>query len=636
MKIPIELESSTDFTARVAVLVAREDAIIYVDTSFLMWLTKIGRTSRRQLLDWLVANCPNRVRVPVWSAHEYLRHHVANTIVTELDQRASSLAKIASKTYNYLRPFLDDTLAPGTITAESQQVAAREALNQIQHLAKTVKRWTDDHEAHAAEVITFINDHVLDKTRVFEYMSDIETLSKGRFNGRLPPGFQDRGKKAQVVASMGEEEDAGTQVGSNHWGDLIFWKEVLFHATETAAGAIIILTNDRKNDWYLGGRHQQNIDDDLLRLKARWDPVPCAHPMLNLEARVTAGISDIVLLDAPYLGALLRNMTGEQVKEFVDVAIVPDPPSASAETMRRRALVEEYREQHKLKDAAAAAAKGVKFLDGPQMVNVPAAFSRALYESRGIVDTGGPVDALLQDMRVAIESRESVANLLTQERVEPLNNSMLTTLARELHDRCLARAPGYDEAITDLVSMLSKLPELTAASLYLGLIASMYLERESNQARLPPSSPIAPYLFDEQGANYAVQPIMALRKKFETLEHWPLYLLDVDRPEVEVILDIVPDTYEEVILDSLRLAGEEVFTRAQKSPNLMLTTIFEGRLELSGEEVVKSACELFSVPFDQVTRTNDFDRLFKVDPTAGFKLLHLVYVENPNDEDSNS
>jgi len=636
MKIPIELESSTDFTTRVAVLVPRDDAIVYVDTSFLMWLTKIGRTSRSQLLDWMVANCPNRVHVPVWSAHEYLRHHVAGTIVTELDHKASSLANIASKTYNYLRPFLDDTLAPGTITAESQQVAAREALNEIQNLAKTVKRWTDDYEEHASEVITFINDHVLDKTRVFEYMSDIETLSKGRFNGRLPPGFQDRGKKAQVVASTGEEEDAGIQVGSNHWGDLIFWKEVLYHAAEAGAGVIIILTNDRKNDWYLGGRHQHSIDEDLLRLKARWDPVPCVHPMLNLEASITAGTSDIVLLDAPYLGALLRNMTGEQVKEFVDVAIVPDPPRASAETIRRRALVKDYREEHKLKDAEDAAAKGIKFLDSSQLVNVPAAFSRALYESRGAPDVGGLVDALLQDMKVTIESRESVTNLLTQERVEPLNNSMLTTLARELHDRCLARTPGYDEAITDLVSILSKLPELTAASLYLGLIASMYLERESNQARLPPSSPVAPLLFDQQGANYAVQPIMALRKKFETLERWPLYLLDVDRPEVEVILDIVPDTYEEVILDSLRLADEEVFTRAQKAPNLMLTTIFEGRLELSGEEVVKSACELFGVPFDQVTRTSDFDRFFKVDPTAGFKSLHLVYVDNVDDEDANS
>lgn len=636
MKIPIELESSSDFAARVAALVPRGDAFVYVDTSFLMWLTKIGRTSRSQLVDWLVANCPNRVHVPVWSAHEYLRHHVAGTIVTELDQRAKELADIANKTYDYLRPFLDDPLELGAINAETQQVTAREALNKIQQLAKTAKRWNEEYQKHAAEVITFINDYVLGKTRVFEYMSEIEALSKGRFNGRLPPGFQDQRKKAQVVASSHEDENVGIHVGSNRWGDLIFWKEVLAHAAEMGAGAIIILINDRKNDWHLGGRGIHGVDEDLLRLKTRWKPVPCIHPMLDLEARVTSGVGDIVLLDAPYLGALLRNMTGEQVKEFIDVAIVPDPPRAPAETIRRRALVEEYREQLKLKDAEDAAAKGVNFPDGPQMANVPAAFARALYNSRGTPEVGGLVDVLLQDMEAAIKVGESVTNLLTQERVEPLNNSMLTMLARELHDRCLARTPGYDETITDLVSMLSKLPELTAASLYLGFIASMYLERASNQARLPPRSPAALSLFEQQGANYAAQPISTLTKKFETLERWPLYLLDCDRPKVEVILDIVPDTYGEVILDSLRLGGEEVFTRAQEDSDLTLTTIFEGRLELLGEEVVKSACVLFSVPFDQVTRTSDFDELFNVDPTAGFKLLHTVYVDNVDNEDADS
>jgi hypothetical protein len=636
MKIPIELESSTDFTARVAVLVAREDAIVYVDTSFLMWLTKIGRTSRRQLMDWLVANCPDRVYVPVWSAHEYLRHHMAETIVTELTQRAKSLDKIASKTYNYLRPFLDDILVPGTVNAETQQVDARAALNELQVLAKTVQKWTKEHKEHAAEVITFINDHVLEKTHVFEYMSYIETLSKGRFNGRIPPGFQDRGKKAQVIVSTDEDENAGTQLGSNHWGDLIFWKEILSHATEMSAAAIIILTNDRKNDWYLKSSNKHSIDVDLLKLKSSWESVPCVHPMLNLEARVEANVNDIVLLDAPYLGALLRSMVGEPAKNFVDVAIVPDPPRTPGKSNRSRAVVNEVLKPDDLIDAEDASAEDVAVQDEPQTPIDTNTFARALFDSREAPEAGGPVDALLQDIKVAMEGRESVTNLLTEERIEPLDNSMLTTMARELHDRCLARTPGYDEAITDVVSMLDKLPELTAASIYLGLIASMYLERETNEARLPPSSPIASFLFATQDANYAVQPINTLRKKFETLNRWPLYILDVARPKVKAILDIVPDTYEEVILDSLRLAGEEVFTRAQNDPKLNLATLFEGRLELSGEEVIKTACELFSVPFDQVERTGDFNRPFNIDPTAGYKLLRSVYVDNVNKEDADS
>src|SRR5689334_9824254 len=112
MQIPIEFESSTDFSVRVATLVVREDTHIYFDTSFLMWFTKIGRTSRHELLDWLTAKCSERIHVPVWSAHEYLHHHVAGTILGEVDRIATELTDIASRTYANLRPFLDDPLSP--------------------------------------------------------------------------------------------------------------------------------------------------------------------------------------------------------------------------------------------------------------------------------------------------------------------------------------------------------------------------------------------------------------------------------------------------------------------------------------------------------------------------------------------
>jgi hypothetical protein len=105
MRIPTETESSTHFVNRVAALLPLNDTQIYVDTSFLMWLSKIGQKSRRQFIDWLAATCPHRVHVPVWSAHEYLRHHVAGTILDDLEKRAKQLTDIATQSYAYLRPF---------------------------------------------------------------------------------------------------------------------------------------------------------------------------------------------------------------------------------------------------------------------------------------------------------------------------------------------------------------------------------------------------------------------------------------------------------------------------------------------------------------------------------------------------
>jgi hypothetical protein len=628
MKIPIDLETSTDFANRVAKLVSLDGTRVYVDTSFLMWLTKVGRTSRGQLFDWLAAECPGRVHVPVWAAHEYLRHHVAGTIVGELDRMAKELWDVANRTYVNLRPFLDDLIVPGERNAESQQVAARETLNELQALAISSKRWSEEYKEHAAQIINFINGHVPDKTPVFEYMSGIEAIGMGRFEARLPPGFQDRRKKAQLGTATGGGGSDDVLVGGNRWGDLIFWKEVLDHAADRDTKAIIILTNDRKNDWHMGGGGTEGVSKDLLELKSSWKPVPCAHPTLCLEARIAAGVEDVVLLDTPYLGALLRTLAGDSVKEFVDVAIVPDPPAPPTETARRKALLDDHLRQSEIEDAEKAAESGLRFLDSALVQGGSAPSMRALYESRGTLDEDEAASLLLHELEAAIERGESAANLLTKESVELLDNSMLATLARELHDRGLAGVPGYDEALTDLISLLNELPELTAASLYLGFIASMYLERPTNKPRFPPQSRVASLLLERQDAPYAAEPISALRKKFAKLERWPLYLLDVGRPPIHVHLDNAPGTPGEVVLNSVRLAGEEVFTRAQGNSDLRLAKLFEGRSELSGGEVVKSACEFFGVPFDQVTQTDDFDRLFSIDPTAGFKDPRSVYVDN--------
>jgi hypothetical protein len=517
---------------------------------------------------------------------------------------------------------LDDPLSRGDASAEPQQVAAREALNEIQRLPHTVRSWKATYDRHAADVIAFINTHVPDRTPVFEHLAGIEALGGDRFSGRVPPGFQDRGKKGQLIEGFEPEDGQDFRTG-NRWGDLIFWKEVLDLAASAKAGSIIILTNDRKNDWHLGGRDTKGIEDDLLALKERWRPVPFAHPMLGLEARVTAGVKEVVLLDSPYVGALLRGLSDEQVAAFVDVAIVPDPPRMPNRTERRNEAIEGELKRRERQEAHQAAVAGVRFLDGRKLSRVPSAFARPLIASRSAAAHGGLVDALLGELRRAIEAGDSIADLMNDVRLQPLDNSELTMLSRELHDRSLARTPGYDEAVTDLVSILDELPEFTAASLYLGLLASMYLERPDNETRLPPSSPVAELLFARQAAQYAAQPIIALSNRFAKLERWPLYMPNPDRPEIKVRIDIVPDTDGEVILNSVRLAGEEVFTPAQGEPSLQLSAMFGGVRELTGAAIVQRGCELFAVPFDQVARTDDFERLFRLER------LPTVYADNP-------
>jgi hypothetical protein len=622
MCIPTKGETSSDFVARAAVLLESSDTLVYVDTSILMWLTKIGRTSRRQLFDWLAQNCEGRLFVPVWAAHEYLRHHVERTINSDLDEKADEIAKIAGA-YAYLRPFLDDSL--GNETATDQQVRARRVLTELEALAGTARKWKREYPVHAADVIEFINTHVPESTTVFDYMSEIEVLGEGRFSSRIPPGFQDRRKKEQQ-----RTDDAGAvdgTVGSNRWGDLIFWKEVLDHARNAGARTIIILSNDRKNDWHLGGRNDEGGDPDLIVLRKDWKPLPRAHPMLRLEAQLAADVEEVMLLDAPYLGFILRKIAGDAVKAFDDVAIVPDPPRAPTEAERRKEKAEAEKGAREQRVATGAALLGFRFADSDKVALKPARLRRALLESRVPLPPEGAARALFEDINTAVASGTSVSDLLVKERLGNLDNVMLASVAREVHDRGIAGEPRYDEALADLVKTLDELPVATAASLYLGLIASMYLVRPDDDTRIPPRSPIIQSLFERQSAEYAALPIQALDTRMAKLERGPLYRLATDMPAVYVVLDHASNADGEVVLQGIRISGEQVVTLAQGNRDLRLANLFGERTEATGRELVERACSLFGVPWGQVQEIPEFAQSYALLPTIGSKAPNSVYTE---------
>ena len=82
MHIPIKPESADDFIERVSGLLQDKRTHLYFDTPFLMWLTTIGPVSRQQFLAW-AGMLGDRTHVPLWSIHEYYRHHRHETLKTE-------------------------------------------------------------------------------------------------------------------------------------------------------------------------------------------------------------------------------------------------------------------------------------------------------------------------------------------------------------------------------------------------------------------------------------------------------------------------------------------------------------------------------------------------------------------------
>ena len=615
MRMNAKPETWEEFLPRATQALLDANTRIYFDTSFLMWLTRVGRRSRKELFDWLSANCAGRVHVPAWAAHEYLTHHVAATISVELEAKVKELSGLARTTYAFLRPFLDDPIADGSTDAQPQQLSVRAALQALDAAAEVAKKWKSHYPEHAGEVMAFVTDHVSAETSIFSEIPGIKELGLDRFDSRVPPGFQDRRKSERQA-----DDDLESWIGNNRWGDLLFWKEILAHAKGAQAQHIIILSRDCKNDWHLGGRTAPD-DESLLRLKSGWRPIPMPHPMLELEAKITSKIDRVVLLDSVYLAAVLRETAGDSVKSFVDVAIVPDPPNAA--NVRKEAVKDEVAKRNQ-RDADKASALGVLFLDGPGVGLTLAAFKAAAIRCKTAPAAGSVEQLFIERANIAISSGNSITSVIDKDSFKGFDNSMLACVGRMLHDAALAQSPGFGEAMADLLGILGGLPEGTAGSLYLGLLTSMFMPG-SRQARLPPSSPVASQIFLVQDTPFAQMPIAALASKLDGLDERPLYRPDAAKPAINIVLDIEPDSNGQTLLGSINVAGEELFHPAQIDPALNLRAMLNGVQIASGAEIVRIACELFALPFTQVLRTNDFSRDFGIAETAGFKAPSSVY-----------
>ena len=385
---------------RLAKLISDQGTHIYIDASFLMWLTKIGSESRRELIEWLRTHCEGRVHVPIWSAHEYLKHHVAGTIVADLTKKTKDVAGVARRSYAYFRPFIDEPIGSGQEDSSAIRTQTRDTLSTLDKLVSKIGRWTKSYQRHAAEVISFINALTLDRTSIFEQLVNIEQAGSARYIGAVPPGYQDRRKGRRTLQDREISDQASD--GSNRYGDLVFWKEILHHAKEAKAIGLVVITNDRKNDWYMGGSQVDGVGVALRALKNTWKPVPHPHPMLTMEAKVYAEVERFELLDSAYLAVLLRELSADQVSAFSDVAIIPDAPTSFTKRPRLTALQEADTDGPE---------DGPIFPDAPGVRNTAGTLRRALYESRSDIDEMS--EGILRELRSNVNDvrplREKIA-----------------------------------------------------------------------------------------------------------------------------------------------------------------------------------------------------------------------------------
>ncbi|WP_242152984.1 PIN-like domain-containing protein [Sphingomonas sp. BAUL-RG-20F-R05-02] len=629
LAIPIGGEDAEEFLARIAALLSAVGTHVYLDTSMLMWLTKVGDAARTQLFECLEARCSGRLHVPVWAGHEYLRHHVSKTVVTNLAETAEKLRKVGGL-YSVLHPYLDVPL--GDATPNANRVQARRALAQASALADLLGGWSAAYAANADAVIAFVNRHSTGGTNVFELVDSIEGVGAARFSGRLPPGFGDRNKKEKrpgplatgvdgsdpVTDGSGADDDGSEprMVGHNRWGDLIFWKEVLQHARLQRARSIVLLTNDRKNDWYLGGGTNAGMDAEMLATE-RLKPIPRPHPLLVAEARSVAGVRDLALLDSPYVGFLLARLLPDASDAFKDVAVVqrmgvpPPEGPAGAEGPVTPTIAPQWR-------------------DGPRVVYSKARLRDVLTRSRAPAE--GEAAALVALAATALEGGEGLGAVLVEANLRERDDDALVVFAREVGDRSRAGGAGWTSAAADLCSALLVLPHKTSGNLYAGLLASAYLERADNEARLPPSSPALETLWSLEGVPHFSAAVAAVRAKLEKSERRPVRLPGEARTPLPAVIEIEADSEGPEELGQLRIAGQRVLEPTQFRKEWRLRELMGGEERVSGERIVRAACALLGIPFEEVVPTDDFGREFGLRPEIGLRDPAQVYTANREEE----
>lgn len=487
--LPLTGIPAVDFVAEGAELLQAPRTLVYVDTSFLMWMTRIGSQSRAELIAWLTQRCGARLAVPAWAAHEYYRHLKDRTIPEELSSHLVGLRNIAEKSFDFLYPFLDEPL-DGASDNTKQLVRTREVLSALGGLASTLAGCGDHYQTNAREVTTFANAHALRESALFEYFDNLDALASARYEGRLPPGYQDKNKKPLKV----EVDGTTAEEGRNRWGDLIFWREVLDHARSKRATAILVLTRDGKPDWQMS---PQPGDDASVERPA--------HPTLGFEAWRTAGVEKLRLYDNRRL-AMIAKSEGV-APAFVRVSTLPGAPKPKSEKDLQKEEIEKHAKAVSAAKLEMTARTGLRFLDAKGLTVSQQKLRTAMLASR---DLNGPrsaelakADAILAE---AATGKRNVDELLIGDVLGSLSYQDIVVFSRTLGVNAL-KDTSMAITLSDLLDGFEAIPPATSSYLYFGLVLAMYLGEGNQSARLGPSFPVGSRLIEMQTQSFAKLPL---------------------------------------------------------------------------------------------------------------------------------
>lgn len=178
MKLPGTPPTLGQYLTDVNALIANPKTRLYIDSSFLVWALKLGQTSIGEFVGFLESVFPDRIHVPLWTAHEFQHHLVKSTATDQARKAIDDMEGAGRRLYPELAPLLSEASDPPNRDQSQLRLAARDAFIELSSIAKILQAWMKENsEASRSALITFINAHCLKSALVFDYLQSLDELA---------------------------------------------------------------------------------------------------------------------------------------------------------------------------------------------------------------------------------------------------------------------------------------------------------------------------------------------------------------------------------------------------------------------------------------------------------------------------
>ncbi|MET3139908.1 hypothetical protein AAKU61_004291 [Undibacterium sp. GrIS 1.2] len=268
----------------IADLVVNRETLIFFDTNIIAYLYKFHVAARDEFFNWTDAvMAGNRLRIPAWSANEYLSRLTSNQLqtYTPKSKEPDQIKKTLETMLEAASLFVDDSLLRKISFLGDRTLFLaefRKAIDAIPQFTCAFKQQFDPKTVHE-QIMEHLSPAVLN--------SDVTNLcvraakeGDTRIEHRLPPGFKD-GKKDE-----------------NRFGDLIIWFEILEYAKLNAIDfpSVVFISNDEKSDWvYAPQFRDENTRGGRRQIPNVKPEIKLIDPRLVSEFKRTVNHNKIVI-----------------------------------------------------------------------------------------------------------------------------------------------------------------------------------------------------------------------------------------------------------------------------------------------------------------------------------------------------